>query len=435
MTPDEVEGRLALAERAFRANRQQPLERRSQQLLALGALLRRERESLAQRMTREMGKPLGEAQAEVDKCVTGCEYFAHQGPSFLADQPTPSDSPRSLVAFRPLGVVLAIMPWNYPLWQVIRFLAPALMAGNSALLKHAPNCFGSALALGALVDEAGFPEGSLGVILTGTEPIEGLIADRRIRAVTLTGSDRAGSQVAQAAGRAVKKTVMELGGSDFFLVFPDADLERAAQVGVASRFQNCGQSCIAAKRFLLAEEIAQPFLERFLELVQGLKVGDPLEADTRLGPLAREDLRQTLHQQVQRTVQAGAQRTLGGEVDTGRGYFYSPTVLLGVRPGMPAFDEETFGPVAAVTTFRGEEEGLRLANHERYGLGGNLWTGDEERGLRLARELDTGGVFINGMTHSDPRAPFGGVKRSGYGRELHHFGIREFANIQTVWRP
>ncbi|MGH7666591.1 MAG: NAD-dependent succinate-semialdehyde dehydrogenase [Candidatus Dormibacteria bacterium] len=435
MSPAELESKVAKAEGAFQVNRRQTFAWRRERMLALATGLRREREMLAQLVTSEMGKPLAEAGAEVDKCATSCEYFAHQGESFLADQPSPSDSPRSLVAFRPLGVVLAIMPWNYPLWQVLRFLAPALMAGNAALLKHAPNCFGTALALERLVAEAGFPEGSLAVVLSGVEPIPRLIADPRVRAVTLTGSDRAGSQVAAVAGREIKKAVLELGGSDFFLVLEDADLGQAAQVGANSRFQNAGQTCIAAKRFLLAESIADEFLERFLALVRQLPVGDPLDSATRLGPLARQDLRQTLHQQVQRSLADGARLALGGELPPGRGFFYPPTVLLEVTPGMAAFDEETFGPVAAVSRFGEESEGLRLANHSRYGLGGNLWTGDVERGLRLAAELDTGGVFVNGMTHSDARVPFGGVKRSGYGRELHHFGIREFTNIQTVWQP
>ncbi|MGC1908490.1 MAG: NAD-dependent succinate-semialdehyde dehydrogenase [Candidatus Dormiibacterota bacterium] len=435
MTAAEVESTLAGADRAFQINRRQSIAWRSERMLALAQGLRRERESLAHLVTAEMGKPLSEAQAEVDKCAVSCEYFARQAESFLADEPSPSDSPRSLVAFRPLGVVLAIMPWNYPLWQVIRFAAPALMAGNSTVLKHAPNCFGTALALQRLITGAGFPEGTLGALLTGIEPMEGLIADPRVRAVTLTGSDIAGSKVAEIAGREIKKAVLELGGSDFFLVLEDADLDQAAEAGVRSRFQNAGQTCIAAKRFLVAEPVADAFLERFIKLADQIPVGDPLDPATRLGPLARQDLREKLHRQVLRSVEQGAQLALGGELGAGVGFFYAPTVLVRVEPEMAAFDEETFGPVAAFTRFTGEDEGLRLANHSRYGLGGNLWTGDVDRGVQLAAELDTGGVFVNGMTHSDARVPFGGVKRSGYGRELHHFGIREFTNIQTVWRP
>ncbi|MGC2191371.1 MAG: NAD-dependent succinate-semialdehyde dehydrogenase [Candidatus Dormiibacterota bacterium] len=435
MTAAQVEFALAKAESAFQHNRRQSVAWRSERMQALAQLLRRDREELAQRVTAEMGKPLAEAQAEVDKCAVGCEYFAQQAARFLADEPSPSDSPRSLVAFRPLGVILAIMPWNYPLWQVLRFAAPALMAGNAAVLKHAPNCFGTALALERLITEAGFPEGALGALITGVEPMAGVIADPRVHAVTLTGSDLAGSKVAEIAGREIKKTVLELGGSDFFLVLEDADLDQAAEVGVRSRFQNAGQTCIAAKRFLVAEKVADTFQDLFVKLSSQIRVGDPLDPATRLGPLARQDLREKLHQQVRRSVAQGARLSLGGELSEGVGYFYSPTVVTDVQPGMAVFDEETFGPVAAFTRFHDEAEGLRLANHSRYGLGGNIWTGDVGRGVALAAELDTGGVFVNGMTHSDARVPFGGVKRSGYGRELHHFGIREFTNIQTVWQP
>ncbi|MFZ0169988.1 MAG: NAD-dependent succinate-semialdehyde dehydrogenase [Candidatus Dormiibacterota bacterium] len=435
MTERQVESTLERAERAFQINRRQPVTWRSERMLALAQGLRSEREALALLVTSEMGKPLAEAQAEVDKCAVSCEYFAHQTGAFLADEPTPSDSPRSFVAFRPLGVILAIMPWNYPLWQVLRFAAPALMAGNAVVLKHAPNCFGTALELQRLVREAGFPEGCLGALIIGTEPVPALIADARVRGVTLTGSDVAGSKVAEIAGREIKKAVMELGGSDFFLVLEDADLEQAAEVGVRARFQNAGQTCIAAKRFLVADPIADEYEERFVRLAAQLQVGDPLDPATRLGPLARQDLRLKLHQQVQRSLAVGGRLASGGELPHEIGFFYPATVVLGAAPGMPIFDEETFGPVAAFTRFSTEEEGLRLANHSRYGLGGNIWTSDVDHGARLAAELDTGGVFVNGMTHSDARIPFGGVRRSGFGRELHAFGIREFTNVQTVWRP
>ena len=435
LNPTQVEAKLAGAELAYQRSRRQPIAWRAERMLDLAQRLRQERDQLALLVTTEMGKPLTEAQAEVDKCATSCEYYAHQAATFLADEATPSDSPRSLVAFRPLGVILAIMPWNYPLWQVLRFAAPALMAGNAAVLKHAPNCFGTALALERLVNEAGFPEGSLGALLVDVDAIPEVIADSRIRAVTLTGSDGAGSKVAEMAGRAVKKAVLELGGSDFFLVLADADIDQAAEIGVKSRFQNGGQTCIAAKRFLLAEEIADDFQERFLQRAVQIPSGDPLDPNTRLGPLARHDLRAKLHEQVRRSVAGGGEVVLGGEIAPGVGFFYPPTMVLGAEPGMAVFDEETFGPVAAFTRFSSEAEGLRLANHSRYGLGGNIWTGDVERGVRLASDLETGGVFVNGMTHSDARIPFGGVKRSGYGRELHQFGIREFTNIQTIWRP
>lgn len=434
MTDAEIGAKLGASDSAFRVLSAQTVAWRGERLLRLATGLRQERDQLAALMTREMGKPVMEAEAEVDKCAISCEYFAHEAERFLADEPFPSDSPRSLVAFRPLGVVLAVMPWNYPLWQVVRFLAPALMAGNAGLLKHAPSTFGCALALERLVEEAGFPAGSLSALVCSTAPVEGLIADPRVRAVTLTGSDVAGSQVAATAGRELKKAVLELGGSDFFLVLEDADLDQAAQVGVRARFQNAGQTCIAAKRFIIAEAVYDQFLQRFLELAGELRPADPAERSTRLGPLARPDLRDRLQSQVERSLAAGARAVTGGQPLPGRGYFYPPTVLLGVTPEMAAFQEETFGPVAAFTTFADEEEGIRLANHPRYGLGGNLWTGDVERGAQLASRFDTGGVFVNGMTHSDARIPFGGVRRSGFGRELSSFGIREFTNIQTVWR-
>jgi succinate-semialdehyde dehydrogenase/glutarate-semialdehyde dehydrogenase len=435
MGPEQIGAVLDRAEQAYQVTRRESIGWRSERMLELAQGLRREREALAHLVTSEMGKPLTEAQAEVDKCALACEYFAHQAATYLADEAAPSDSPRSFVAFRPLGVVLAIMPWNYPLWQVIRFAAPTLMVGNTAVLKHAQSCFGAALALERLVAEAGFPEGSLGALVVGPDPIEAVIADPRVRAVTLTGSEAAGSKVAAVAGRECKKAVLELGGSDFFLVLEDADLAQAAEVGVRARFQNAGQSCIAAKRFLVAESVADQFQERFVELAAKLPLGDPLDSNTRLGPMARQELRQELHDQVERSLRSGARLALGGEPESGPGFFYPATVVLGSEPGMAVFDEETFGPVASITRFGEEAEGLRLANHSRYGLGGNIWTRDVEHGVELTAELDTGAVFVNGMTHSDPRIPFGGVKWSGIGRELHHFGMREFTNIQTVWRP
>jgi succinate-semialdehyde dehydrogenase/glutarate-semialdehyde dehydrogenase len=435
MTSAEVEHALGRAQSAFLINSRQPVSWRAERLQELAKRLREEHEDLARLMSAEMGKPLKEAEAEVEKCAVSCQHYALHAEEFLRDEPTPADSPRSFVAFRPLGVVLAIMPWNFPLWQVVRFLAPGLMAGNTGLLKHAPNTFGCALALERLVAEAGFPPGSLTALITGIEPVPDLISDSRIRAVTLTGSDTAGSQVAALAGRELKKTVLELGGSDFFLVLADADLSAAAEVGVRSRFQNCGQSCIAAKRFLVAEAVAEEFEERFIALAQKLTVGDPLDPDVSLGPMARNDLRERLHDQLERSLKLGAQLKLGGAPAESPGFFYPATVVTGATPEMAVFQEETFGPVAAFTRFSGEAEGIRLANHPRYGLGGNIWTRDQQRGVRLAAEMDTGGVFVNGMTHSDSRMPFGGVRRSGYGRELASFGMREFTNVQTVWQP
>ncbi len=435
MSDAQVEAAIAGAHAAFLQNSRQAISWRAERMLALADGLRRNSDRLARLVTAEMGKPLSESRAEVEKCAISCQYFAHQAASFMADEPMPSDSPRSFVAYRPLGVVLAIMPWNFPLWQVIRFAAPALMAGNTGLLKHAPTTFGCALALQQLVEEAGFPTGSLAALVIGTDPVERIIADTRVRAVTLTGSDRAGSQVAQLAGRELKKAVLELGGSDFFMVLRDADLEQAAQVGVRARFQNTGQSCIAAKRFLVDRSVMPDFLELFSAKARALSMGDPTADGVELGPLARADLRQHLHDQVSRTLAQGAELLMGGEPAPGPGFFYPATVLARVAPPMAAFQEETFGPVAAFTEFTDEAEAVLLANHPRYGLGGNVWTSDPERGVALAGQLDTGGVFVNGMTHSDARIPFGGVRRSGFGRELSSFGIREFTNIQTVWRP
>jgi succinate-semialdehyde dehydrogenase/glutarate-semialdehyde dehydrogenase len=387
MSDQEVARALDQAQAAFLINSRQPISWRAERMLQLAQLLRQEQDALATLVTSEMGKPILEARAEVEKCAISCQYFAHQAEEFLRDQPAPSDSPRSLVAFRPLGVVLAIMPWNYPLWQVLRFAAPALMAGNAGLLKHAPTTFGSALALERLVRRAGFPEGSLAALVTGTEPVPGLLADPRVRAVTLTGSDLAGSRVAALAGRELKKAVLELGGSDFFLVLEDADLEQAAEVGVRARFQNAGQSCIAAKRFLVAEQVADEYLERFLQLAGGLRLGNPMDPAVNLGPLARRDLRDRLQEQVGRSLTAGAKLALGGQVTNAPGFFHPATVLTGVAPGMAAFDEETFGPVAAFSTFSSEEEGIQLANHPRYGLGGNVWTANPDHGVELAARL------------------------------------------------
>ena len=435
MSDPEIEAAIARVHSAHLENSRQPFAWRSQRMLKLADGLRQHAEELAQLVTAEMGKPLLESRAEVEKCAISCQYFAHQAEQLLADEPMPSDSPRSFVAYRPLGVVLAIMPWNFPLWQVIRFAAPALMAGNAGLLKHAPTTFGCALALERLVEEAGFPAGSLAALVTGTDKVERMVADPRVRAVTLTGSDRAGSEVAQLAGRELKKAVLELGGSDFFMVLRDADLPLAAATGVRSRYQNAGQSCIAAKRFLVDREVLSDFLELFAAAARALRLGDPTDPGVQLGPLARADLREQLQDQVSRSVRQGAEIVLGGVPEEGPGFFYPATVLTGVTPEMAVFQEETFGPVAAFTAFADEAEAVRLANHPRYGLGGNVWTSDPDRGTALARQLDTGGVFVNGMTHSDARIPFGGVKRSGYGRELASFGIREFTNIQTVWRP
>ena len=412
-----------------------PIEARCRLVAAVGGLLRARVGALAALITAEMGKPIAESRAEVEKCAVTCDWYAERAPRFLADEPSPSDSPRSFVAFEPLGTVFAGMPWNFPLWQVFRFAAPSLCAGNCAALKHAGNVSGCALAIGALFSDAGLPDGVFEVLLIPNERVAGVIEDPRVSAVTLTGSTAAGRSVASAAGRSLKHSVLELGGSDAFIVLEDADLEAAARVAARSRFQNAGQSCIAAKRFIVVDAVADAFEERLVDEAAAMVVGDPTRDAVTMGPLARADLRDTLERQVRESMAGGAMLRFGGTRPEGRGYFVSPTVLTGCTPDMPAFVEETFGPLAAVMRVRSADEALTAANHSGYGLGGNIWTRDEERGVGLARRMESGGVFINGMTHSDPRIPFGGVKDSGYGRELAAFGIREFVNVKTIWLP
>ena len=436
-TPRQVDTALQQAHEAFRRWRTTSYSQRAAGLQAAARILRQQKARYAELITAEMGKPITEAEAEVEKCAWNCEFYADNGAKFLADEPVQTSAERSYVAYEPLGVVLAIMPWNFPFWQAIRFAAPALMAGNGALLKHAPNVPRCALAIEQVFREAGFPEGLFRTVLVGATATaaisQQLIDDERIRAVTLTGSDRAGSQVAAAAGRALKKTVLELGGSDPFVVLADANLPAAAELAARSRFQNTGQSCIAAKRFIVVEAVAEEFEQRFREAVARLPVDDPRKRDTRIGPLARADLRDNLERQVQASVAHGARVVLGGRRLPTRGYFFEPTILTGVDPQLPVFREETFGPAAAVIRAKDEEAALDLANDSVYGLGASIWTRDLERGQRLARQVESGAVFINGMVASDPRLPFGGVKRSGYGRELAAVGIREFTNIQAIW--
>src|SRR5690348_12707226 len=399
----------------------------------VAATLRARKAELARIATLEMGKTIAESEAEVEKCAWNCDYYAENAELFLAPERVATNAAESYVEFTPIGVVLAIMPWNFPYWQVIRFAAPAIMAGNTAVLKHASNVSRCALEIERIFREADAPDGLCSTILVPGAEVERIIADPRIAAVTLTGSAPAGMQVAAAAGRAIKKSVLELGGSDAFIVLADADLDAAAAMAVRSRFQNAGQSCIAAKRFIVEESVADAFAQKFAEEAGKLRVGDPLDAQMQMGPMARADLRDALVDQVERSVAMGAQVVLGGKADDGAGAFYPPTVVTGVTTEMPLFREETFGPVAAVIRARDAEHAVELANDSEFGLGGNLWTSDIERGRQLARRLESGAVFINGMTASDPRLPFGGVKQSGYGRELSSFGIREFVNIQTVW--
>jgi len=408
-------------------------EQRGERLMAVAQRLRTRSEELARIMALEMGKPITEARGEIEKCAWVCEYYAQQGPVMLAQQPMDSDASRSYVAYRPLGVVLAVMPWNFPFWQVFRFAAPALMAGNAALLKHSSNVPRCAMVIEELFVEAGFPSDVFRTLLIGSGGVDSVIEHPRVCAVTLTGSEPAGRKVAAKAGQMLKKTVLELGGSDPFIVTPGADLKQAAEVGARARCLNSGQSCIAAKRFIVFEQVYDRFLELFKEFMMQLVVGDPLDDATQVGPQARGDLREELHQQVQTSVNAGARLVLGGQVVEGKGFFYPPTILADVGPGMPAYDEELFGPVASVIRVADAEQAAAVANDTPFGLGGSVWDRDAKRGEALAVRIAAGAVFVNGMVKSDPRLPFGGVKASGYGRELSHYGILEFVNIQTVW--
>jgi acyl-CoA reductase-like NAD-dependent aldehyde dehydrogenase len=428
----QIDAALQQAVTAQQRWRDTSLGERAARLQSVARILREQKSSWAALATSEMGKPIVEAEAEVEKCAWNCDYFAEHGASFLTDMPVQTDNAESYVAFEPLGIVLAIMPWNFPFWQVIRFAAPALMAGNGAVLKHASNVPRCGLAIEGIMRQAGLPEGLFRSLLVPGSKVEPLIADPRVQAVTLTGSSAVGEQVASAAGRHLKKQVLELGGSDPFIVLADADLPAAAAMAVRARNQNNGQSCIAAKRFIVEETVADEFTERFAASVKALQVGDPMQRETNIGPLARGDLRETVVSQVERSVKAGARAVVGGSVPNGKGYFYAPTVLEGVSQAMPAFREEVFGPVAAVIRARDADDAVRLANDTEYGLGANLWTSDVPHAKALARRIQAGNVFINGMVASDPRLPFGGVKRSGYGRELSVFGIREFVNIQSV---
>ncbi|WP_258348769.1 NAD-dependent succinate-semialdehyde dehydrogenase [Saccharopolyspora gregorii] len=431
--PAEVDAALAAAATAQRAWRRTPLAERTALLREIARVLRAGRKRYARLITAEMGKPIAEAAAEVDKCALTCEHYAEHAAELLADRPVRTDDGEALVVCEPLGVVLAVMPWNYPFWQFFRFAAPALAAGNGAILKHANNVPQCALAIGEVLRDAGAPAGLCRALLVEVPVVAELIADDRIAAVTLTGSTEVGAIVAGQAGNALKKQVLELGGSDPFLVLADADVPAAAAAAVRARFTNVGQSCVNAKRFLVAEPIAEEFAAAFTAAAEALPVGDPTDPATRIGPMTRANLRDALHDQVLRTIAAGARLRTGGEPVPGPGFHYPPTVLDHVEPGMAAFDEETFGPVAAITRVAGAEQAVELANRTEFGLGAAVWTRDLALARRIAAEIDAGAVFVNGVVASDPRLPFGGVKKSGYGRELGAEGIREFVNVKTLW--
>ncbi len=428
----EVARALSKAEAAFSEWRGRSFQERGRIVARAGALLRERAEPLARLMAAEMGKPLPQGRAEAEKCAWVCDHYAEHAESDLAPEEVRTDARHSFVRFEPLGPVLAVMPWNFPFWQVFRFAAPALMAGNVGLLKHASNVCGCALAIQEIFTTAGLPDGAFRALLVASERVGGLIEKPAVRAVTLTGSTPAGRSVAEHAGRVLKKTVLELGGSDPYVVLEDADLEDAAETCVKSRLINSGQSCIAAKRFIVVEAVRKRFEELFVATMRTKTMGDPRESPD-VGPLARRDLRDALHGQVTRSVERGARLLLGGTVPEGPGAFYPPTVLGDVRKGMPAYDEETFGPVAALIAARDEAEAVRLANDSPFGLGAAVFTTDQERGERVAARIEAGNVFVNALVASDPRLPFGGVKESGYGRELSRFGIREFVNVKTVY--
>ncbi|WPP49253.1 NAD-dependent succinate-semialdehyde dehydrogenase [Catalinimonas niigatensis] len=429
----QIEEILQKADATYYQWRKTSFEERSKLMHKAADVLRNNKDKYAQIMTDEMGKTKQQAIAEVEKCALCCEYYAEHAAKFLADEPLPIDEGEAYIAYDPMGAVLAIMPWNFPYWQVIRFAAPALMAGNVGILKHASNVPQCALALEEVFREAGFPPGCFQSLLIPSKKVNHLLEDPRIKAATLTGSEGAGSKVAAKAGQELKKTVLELGGSDPFIVLADADVEKAATTAVKARMQNCGQSCIAAKRFIVVQEVYDQFIAVFKEKMAALKQGDPNEEGTDYGPMAREDLADELLEQVKKSVEKGAEVLLGGDRPVREGAFFNATILGKLKPGMPAYDEELFGPVASVFKVKDEEEAILIANDSPYGLGGCVWTKDIEKGKRFVRQVDSGAVYINKMVASHPALPFGGVKKSGYGRELSHLGIREFVNQKTVW--
>lgn len=434
LTNTEIEEKLEQAQKAFRTYRRVSIPERAVWMKAAAEILEQKKEKFGKLITLEMGKTLKSALAEIEKCALVCRYYADNAADFLADTPVQTDASHSLIRYQPLGVILAVMPWNFPFWQVFRFAAPALMAGNVGLLKHASNVPQCALAIEEIFLQAGFPKGVFQTLLIGSEKVADIVADARVKAATLTGSEHAGMSLASVAGKQIKKTVLELGGSDPFIVMPSADLEAAVATATIARTINNGQSCIAAKRFIVANVIADEFEQRFVEKFKALQIGDPMDDKTDIGPLATPDILKELDSQVQNCIQKGARVLIGGKpLSDRKGNFYPPTILTDLSIASPAFTEEFFGPVALLFRVADIDEAIALANNSPFGLGASAWTNDEAERDRFIDEIEAGAVFINGMVKSDPRLPFGGIKRSGYGRELSIQGIHEFVNIKTVW--
>ncbi len=432
-TAEEVKQKIEAVDKGFQKWRQTTFAERAKPMQKCANILENDAEKYGRIISLEMGKPLKDGIAEVKKCALACRYYAENAEDFLKDEEVETKAERSLIAYQPLGVILAVMPWNFPFWQVFRFLAPALMAGNTGLLKHASNVPQCALAIEEIVRKAGFPDDVFYTLLIGSKEVNAVIEHVAVKAVTLTGSEAAGANVASVAGKEIKKTVLELGGSDPFIVLEDADLELAAENAVKSRMVNTGQSCIAAKRFIVVESIADAFLEKMKEKMASLKTGDPLQDNCDYGPMARVDLAEELEEQVKKSVAKGAEIVLDGGREGKDSAYFKPMILKNVKPGMPAYDEEMFGPVAAVIVANDEAEAIRIANDSRFGLAGSVWTNDQERGLKVARQVESGAVFVNAMVASTPEMPFGGIKKSGYGRELSYVGIREFVNQKSIW--
>jgi succinate-semialdehyde dehydrogenase / glutarate-semialdehyde dehydrogenase len=433
LKPGEIEQKLARAAAGFAVNRERSFVERSKRLRRAADILDARAAELARTITLEMGKPVKAAVAEVQKCAMVCRHYAEHAEAYLVEEHVATDAKASYVRFDPLGVILAVMPWNFPFWQVFRFAAPALMAGNAGLLKHASNVPQSALAIEEILVEAGFVDGEFQTLLIGADQVAGLLDDDRIKAATLTGSEAAGASVASGAAKQIKKSVLELGGSDPFVVMPSADLEEAVKTGIKARIVNNGQSCIAAKRFIVHEDVADEFETRFVAAMEALTIGDPLDESVDVGPMAMPQIVNDLEKQVNASVAAGAMLLTGGKRIGNRGNFYAPTVLRDITTAAPVFGEETFGPVASLFRVKSVDEAIQLANATEFGLGASVWTSDEAETNRLIAGIESGQVFVNAMVASDPRLPFGGVKKSGFGRELGAYGIREFVNIKTVW--